>query len=198
MSSDPLERARVVEEPGVEEGLAVRSVLVATDGSGPARRAVDVACELARRFGAEMNIIHVLDPSSQDSAGVRAFARAEHLTQAPPEDPIEAVRRQAHAPPAIHLPELEEPQDTHRLMAEIGERLLMEAAAAAREHGLTRIHTFAESGRPADVIIALAERTQADMIVIGSRGLSGLQGLVMGSVSRRVVERAPCTCVTVK
>lgn len=198
MSSNPSGHALAAGESAGRAGPAVTSILVATDGSEPARRAVDLACELARRFGAEMNVIHVLDPSSQESAGARAFARAEHLTQTKPEDPMEPVRRQAHVPPAIHLRRQEELEDPYRLMAEIGERVLMEAAARAREHGVARIHTFAESGRPADSISALAERTQADMIVIGSRGLSGLQGLVMGSVSRRVVERAPCTCVTVK
>jgi len=38
----------------------------------------------------------------------------------------------------------------------------------------------------------------ADMIVMGSRGVSDLKGLVMGSVSHKVMQLAPCTCVSVR
>ena len=198
MSSTLSGRTMAVEDAAAETESAVKSILVATDGSAPARRAMDVACELALRFGAEVNVIHVLDPESRKAAGARAFARAENLAKAVPAEPEDSMRRHTRLPPEIYLREQEEADDPYRIMAEIGERVLMEAATTAREHGVEHIHTFAESGRPADSIVALAERTQSDMIVIGSRGLSGLQGLLMGSVSRRVVERAPCTCVTVK
>ena len=53
-------------------------------------------------------------------------------------------------------------------------------------------------GRPADTIVAAAERDKADMIVMGSRGFSDLKGLLLGSVSHKVSHLAPCTCVTVK
>lgn len=186
-----------VVKPAGRGDAVVKSILVATDGSAPARRAIEVACELAVRFDAEMNVVHVLEPDSRKATAAREFARAEHLVAAEPPDPVESMERRTRLPPEIYLRE-GEPDDPYRVMAEVGERLLMEAATAARERGVEQVHTFAESGKPADSIIALAERTHSDMVVIGSRGLSGLQGLLMGSVSRRVVERAPCTCVTVK
>ncbi len=47
-----------------------------------------------------------------------------------------------------------------------------------------------EIGKPADVICATAEKEGFDLIVIGSRGLGEIRGLVLGSVSNHVVHRA--------
>ena len=49
-----------------------------------------------------------------------------------------------------------------------------------------------------DRILAAAEHENADMIVMGSRGMGDLKGLFVGSVSNKVSHLAPCTCVTVK
>jgi len=53
-------------------------------------------------------------------------------------------------------------------------------------------------GDAAEEIVAAAEKVKADLIVIGTRGLSDLEGLVMGSVSHKVIHLAHCPCVTVK
>jgi nucleotide-binding universal stress UspA family protein len=54
------------------------------------------------------------------------------------------------------------------------------------------------SGDPADEIIRLANIYKADLIVIGSRGLTGMTRIVQGSVSSEVVEDAPCSVLVVK
>ena len=53
-------------------------------------------------------------------------------------------------------------------------------------------------GYPASVIEEEACRQNADLIVIGCRGLSGLKHLLLGSIADRVVQRASCPMVTVK
>ena len=53
-------------------------------------------------------------------------------------------------------------------------------------------------GYPASVIEEEACRQDADLIVIGCRGLSGLKHLLLGSIAERVVQRAPCPVLTVK
>jgi nucleotide-binding universal stress UspA family protein len=53
-------------------------------------------------------------------------------------------------------------------------------------------------GRPADVIVHLAERLGADLIVVGSRGLGRLDYALLGSVSEAVIDRAPCPVLVVR
>lgn len=54
------------------------------------------------------------------------------------------------------------------------------------------------SGDPSEEIIRLANIYQADLIVIGSRGLMGVKRILQGSVSSQVVEDAPCSVLVVK
>lgn len=54
------------------------------------------------------------------------------------------------------------------------------------------------SGRPADEIVALAARLDADLVVIGSRGLGPVRRLVLGTVSEEVVRRAPCPVLVLR
>ncbi|MDJ0796004.1 MAG: universal stress protein [Calothrix sp. MO_167.B12] len=54
------------------------------------------------------------------------------------------------------------------------------------------------TGDPAEEIIRIANIYQADLIVIGSRGLTGMKRIVQGSVSSQVVEDAHCSVLVVK
>ena len=53
-------------------------------------------------------------------------------------------------------------------------------------------------GDPVKEILRHAEEDAANLIVMGSRGLGDLQGLLMGSVSHKVSQLSPCSCITVK
>lgn len=54
------------------------------------------------------------------------------------------------------------------------------------------------NGDPAVEIVRLAHIYQADLIVIGSRGLTGLKRILEGSVSSQVVVDAPCSVLVIK
>jgi universal stress protein A len=73
------------------------------------------------------------------------------------------------------------------------EKLAKEVAAEGIE--ATGIALF----EPASLgIVAQAQSLPADLIVMGTRGLTGLKHVVLGSVAERVVRLAPCPVLTVK
>jgi nucleotide-binding universal stress UspA family protein len=62
----------------------------------------------------------------------------------------------------------------------------------------SEIHTELLEGNPAEAIIAIAQTRQSDLIVLGSRGLGQLAGLLLGSTSQKVVSHAPCPVLIVR
>ena len=76
-------------------------------------------------------------------------------------------------------------------------KILAEAEAFAEERGVV-IRTLAEPGRPAETVARIARQEKADVIYIGSRGKDDVEKLLLGSVSTRLVQIAPCTVVVVR
>ncbi len=60
------------------------------------------------------------------------------------------------------------------------------------------IHTELIEGSPAEAIIEVARTRDSHVIVIGSRGMGTLTGLVLGSTSQKVVSHAPCPVLIVR
>ena len=73
---------------------------------------------------------------------------------------------------------------------------LLDQTVAAVDGGEVPIQTVVGHGSPAKVIIEAAK--DADLVVVGSRGLGGFTGLLLGSVSAHLVHHSPCTVVVVK
>jgi nucleotide-binding universal stress UspA family protein len=74
---------------------------------------------------------------------------------------------------------------------------LEKQAQVLRDRGL-RVETVLREGYPASVIEEEARERGVDLIVIGTRGHTGLKHLLLGSVAERVVQKAPCAVLTVK
>lgn len=83
-------------------------------------------------------------------------------------------------------------------LKQAGSKELEFAREYAVNHGAREVTTEMGSGSPAHRIVDSAREIHADMIVMGSRGLSDLAGLLVGSVSHKVTNMAPCTCITVR
>jgi nucleotide-binding universal stress UspA family protein len=77
------------------------------------------------------------------------------------------------------------------------EQILEGAMDRARRVGVTDVHPHSDHGDPAATIIKTAEREAVDLIVIGKRGLGSLSSLLLGSVSKAVVDGARCAVTVV-
>jgi len=65
------------------------------------------------------------------------------------------------------------------------------AVGPAREAGL-KVQTHAREGDPADAILDVAEETNADLIVVGNKGMTGAARFLLGSVPNKISHHAPC------
>jgi len=146
-------------------------ILLAVDGSAYSRRAARLLARLPLKKEPRITVLHVVDPA----------ALAEPL----PLSPLaalkygqlmrEELRRQRRA--------------ADRIAAEAARRL---AGRWPRTQGVV------VSGHPAEQIIARAKRERAELILIGSRGLSDIRSFLLGSVSHAVATRAPCPVLVVR
>ena len=85
---------------------------------------------------------------------------------------------------------------THEELEAAGRELLDEALGSV-DTGEVEVTTSTGSGSPAKRLCAAAEEGDADLLVVGARGMGGFRGLLLGSVSQQVVAHAPCPVVVV-
>lgn len=88
--------------------------------------------------------------------------------------------------------------DKKSLPYSLGERIVEDAAVRATENGVDGVISLIKEGDPAGVILATAQEEDADLIVMGSRGLGTVKELLLGSVSHKVTQMAPCACMTLR
>ena len=81
-------------------------------------------------------------------------------------------------------------------VAKAGNEILERAASKVPES--ISVITTSETGSPSVTITDFADEIKADLVVIGSRGLGLVKGVLLGSVSQYVVEHAPCPALVVK
>ncbi len=79
-----------------------------------------------------------------------------------------------------------------------GKRLLSRAIDTAKQDGVEKVYGSVEDGHTADLIVTLATHHKADLIVLGRRGISGIERLLLGSVSSAVVSHSKCDVLIVR
>ncbi len=196
-------RPRADRDPGPvqgegERGGMIKTIVVATDGSGHAQKALKLACDLANKYRARIVLVHVLlrDAPAGD---LRRLANMRKLTKAQRDllEAFEAEPQMAMAAAGVGGAYIPIPPP-HELLEPIGRQVLDRAEASARKQTASRVTKVMVSGDAADAIVAEAKKAKADMIVMGSRGFGDLRGLLLGSVSHKVAAHADCTVLTVK
>jgi nucleotide-binding universal stress UspA family protein len=93
------------------------------------------------------------------------------------------------------------PQDGGTVFASPGAssrlRIQLDAAFAAPVAAGVKVETVIEEGSPAEQILQGTDRHRADLIVMGTHGVSGFERLLLGSVTEKVVRKARCPVLTV-
>ena len=173
-----------------------KKILFPTDGSDHASKALALAIDLTDKYDAELVILHVPHATGNLST-LRHFAEVEGLAHGIDFE-IDRLKSVDYRGLPTNDNAFHEAAISPRLLLEIGEFILEGARQEAAAAGLEKVQTHIEIGDPAERILGCIESDDIDCVVMGSRGLTDLKGLFLGSVSHKVTNRAPCTCISVK
>ena len=155
----------------------IRKILVAIDNSAASKRAFDQSLEMAKALNAELILVHALDvfdPASPEYPTIAADSYSMNLDK--------AVR-----------------ENYEKQWAEFvrhTEALIQQKQQQAEAIGLVAQYVQ-PYGRPGPAICKVAETAQANLIIIGSRGRTGFQEMLLGSVSNYIMHHAPCSVTVV-
>lgn len=141
-----------------------------------------------------MKLLIAIDGSDQSRRAIEAAARLGKQGVG-----IDAVLLNVREGPVYYgeLPALDF-ESLARSLHQQQQTLLEAALAHARNSGLATLSTQAAEGQPAQEIVRVAGECGADCIVMGTRGMNALGGLLLGSVAQRVVHLAAMPVMLVK
>ncbi|MFM7514119.1 MAG: universal stress protein [Cyanobium sp.] len=148
--------------------MTYRHILVPTDGSEISERAVEQAMSLAAALGARLRLLHVQVTFPISLVGVG---------------------------------ELVEPSTVDALMAATQQRsetILGEAMARAAAAGVEAEQSLLVNPQPHQAILEEARTHGCDLIVMASHGRRGLEGLLIGSETQRVLTQSSCPVLVVR
>lgn len=143
-------------------------ILSPLDGSEPSDHALTYAMNQASRFNAELIILTVIEPTPTLLYGDEDF-------------------------PTININEYEDAMEKYH------QGVLIKAEERVKKsHPELKLRAILSKGHIGNSIIEIAKKEDVDLIVMGSHGLTGLSSLLMGSVSRHVVEHCTKPILIVK
>ena len=172
----------------------VNNIVLAIDGSDQANHAQDLAIDMASKYESSLTIVHVLThdhPPSEFSrmAEVENLLDSKRSEVSSKEDTYKSIARFLGS---------ENNEKEAKVIVLIAEQLVKKASKSARRAGVANVTIEIRDGDYANCILEVAKKADADIIVMGRRGLSSLKGFVTGSVSHKVSQRADCSVLTVK
>jgi len=75
---------------------------------------------------------------------------------------------------------------------------LKEAKEMVAKMGVEKVNTHAREGDAADAILDVAEERNADLIIVGNKGMTGAKRFLLGSVPNKVSHHAPCSVLIIR
>lgn len=153
----------------------INKILIAVDRSQNSKLVFDTAVSLAKMTSADLMLLHILSKKE-------------------PDHPI--------APTYTYYPIVEERnyetyQREYAKYEQHGLEFLRNLQQEASQFGIATEFTQL-AGNPGRMICELADNWSADLIMVGSRGLTGLKEMFLGSVSNYVTHHASCSVLIVR
>ena len=148
----------------------MNKILVAVDRFSDNQAAYDSAIGLAQSNGASIMLLHVITESDSSYPILPTYAYY----------------------PVMDNRDKEFYQEKLQLCKQLGIDFLVDLAQKATDAGVSIEYTQL-IGNPGRSICELASNWDADLILVGSRGLKGLKEMFLGSVSNYVAHNAPCS-----
>jgi nucleotide-binding universal stress UspA family protein len=148
----------------------ISKIVVPIDGSKNSMEAADYAVKMAEKYGSEVSIVHVVN--------IDQYLQSLGIYRLSYPDPIKKKIEEAKA-------------EAQKWFTEI---------IGNAEQRKVRVKTDVVDS-PMSVVAAIvdyADREKADLIVIGTRGRSGISKMLLGSVASGVVTYAPCPVLVVR
>jgi universal stress protein A len=132
------------------------------------------------------------DFSETAEAALAWAADLRATTSGPPIELVHAIDARTLGTPEMPVcPILPDEVETTRLEVQMRD-------AAARYQVAANVHVVVQASEIPRIVTESARELRADMIAMGTHGLTGLRRLVLGSVAESVVRHAPCPVVTVR
>ena len=160
-------------------------IVVGVDGSPGARRALEWAAGEARLRGAVLQVVHAYQARH---LAAPFYFPSQHAMPPTTED---VAQEPAQLEMAATLQDRAEFEEVYRSRAE----RLLDILLGEQDGDVEVQRTVVEDRHPAEALVSLA--VDADLLVVGSRGLGGFTELLLGSVSHAAVLHAVCPVVVV-
>lgn len=162
---------RMAEKESIEQGPAsIKTILIAVDRSGYKEKIISYAVTLAKSLGAEIIALHVIDKSSLGAAGdLLGYYRGGNM----------------------EVYEME--------MKKKGETLLADVEATVRRNGNINVtwDVLVDSS-VANAIINYSQNKRVDLILIGARGMAGMEKFILGGIASKVINHAHCPVLAIR
>lgn len=148
--------------------IAIKTILLPADASECSKKALAYALSFAKRYGARLVALHVIDRRWEE--------QARDALDATEQDAIQTVREG---------------------YVEEARRILQEVADTAARDGVAA-ETRVVTGLPFEDIVRVGRALPADLIIMGTHGRTGVSHALLGSVAENVVRQSPCPVLVVR
>ncbi len=146
----------------------MKTILVPTDFSSYADRALKLACQIAQKQSAEIKLLHVVEQASAPYMTAVSTGLSDQLGN------VFVLRRLEKAKSHLEV-----------LVSEISRQGI-------------EVNYQIKIGNPYQSISAHLKQEQCDLIVMGTHGTSGMEEMILGSNAEKVVRKATCPVITIK